>query len=202
MAQSVRFWFDPACPFAWVTSRWITEVATVRDITVDFNVISLGVLNEDKQDQNDPGTKAIWQGARTALAVRERHGTQKVAEFYTEAGTRIHNQGYGVDRYDEALPEALKAIGLSDAEDILTASQDTSYDEGLRESTKTALSLVGNDVGTPIIAIGDSAFFGPVLTRIPRGEEAGKLWDGFEALVNYPYFYELKRSRSTSPEFD
>lgn len=92
MPQTVKFWFDPACPFAWITSRWITEVEKVRDINVDFHVISLGVLNEDKQDQDDPGTKAVWQGARVALAVRERHGADKVAEFYTAVGTRVHNE--------------------------------------------------------------------------------------------------------------
>ena len=201
MTQPIKFWFDPACPFAWITSRWITEVEKVRDINVDFNVISLGVLNEDHQDQDDPGTKAIWQGARVALAVRERHGADKVAEFYGAAGTRIHNEGYGTDRYHEALPEALKEIGVSDADDIIEASTTSTYDEGLRESTKQALSLVGNDVGTPIIAIGDTGFFGPVLTRIPRGEEAGKLWDGFVALVEYPYFSELKRARHGDLDF-
>ncbi|HJF15454.1 MAG TPA: DsbA family protein [Enteractinococcus helveticum] len=201
MAQTVKFWFDPACPFAWITSRWIREVEQVRDIKVDFEVISLGVLNEKTQDQDDPDTKATWQGARTALAVRERHGAEKVSEFYTAAGTRIHNEGYGIQRYDDALKEALKEIGVHDANEIFEESKKDTYDEGLRESTRCALELVGDDVGTPIIAIGDSAFFGPVMTRIPRGEEAGKIWDGFATLVEYPYFYELKRARSTQPEF-
>lgn len=201
MAQTVRFWFDPACPFAWITSRWIREVESVREINVDFNVISLGVLNEAKQDQDDPNTQAIWQGARVALAVRERHGADKVAEFYTAAGTRIHNEGYGTERYDDALTEALTAIGITDAADILQESTKDTYDDGLRQSTAQALSLVGDDVGTPIIAIGDAAFFGPVMTRIPRGEEAGKIWDGFATLVEYPYFYELKRARNSELDF-
>lgn len=178
------------------------EVETVRDISVDFHVISLAVLNEEKQDQQDPGTIALWQGARASLAVRERHGATKVADFYTAAGTLIHNQGFGVDRYDEVLPAALQEIGIDDAQDILEAITTDTYDEGLRTSTRNALDLVGNDVGTPVIAVGDTAFFGPVITRIPRGEEAGKLWDGFQALLNYPYFYELKRARTTSPEFE
>lgn len=201
MAQTVKFWFDPACPFAWITSRWIREVEQVRDIKVDFQVISLGVLNEKNQDQDAPRTKAIWQGARTVIAVRQRHGADKVSEFYTAAGTRIHNEGYGTDRYDEALSEALQEIGIEDAEQILAESKTEACDEALRESTKAALSLVGNDVGTPIIAIGESAFFGPVMTRIPRGEEAGKLWDGFVTLAEYPYFYELKRARNTDLDF-
>lgn len=201
MTQTVRFWFDPACPFAWVTSRWMHEVAQVRDVQVDFNVISLGVLNEAKNDQNAPATKALWQGARVALAVRERHGTEKVAEFYTAAGTRIHNQGYGTERYGEALSEALKEIDVSDAAEILEESKTDTYDQSLRESTKAALALVGDDVGTPIIAIGDAAFFGPVMTRIPRGEQAGKIWDGFATLLEYPYFYELKRDRNTKLDF-
>lgn len=201
MAQTVRFWFDPACPFAWITSRWMREVEQVRDVEVDFQVISLGVLNEDKQDQEDPRTQAIWQGARAALAVRERHGADQVAEFYTAVGTRVHNEGYGTEGYDEALSEALEEIGVSDAAEILEESKQNTQDDGLRESTKCALALVGDDVGTPIIAIGDSAFFGPVMTRIPRGEEAGKLWDGFSTLVEYPYFYELKRARTTDLDF-
>ena len=201
MAQTVKFWFDPACPFAWITSRWIREVEQVRDITVDFQVISLGVLNEKNQDQDDPRTKAIWQGARAAIAVRQRHGAAKVSEFYTAAGTRIHNEGYGTERYDDALSEALEEIGIEDAEQILAESTTDACDEALRESTKAALALVGNDVGTPIIAIGESAFFGPVMTRIPRGEEAGKLWDGFVTLAEYPYFYELKRARNTDLDF-
>ncbi|HIY86105.1 MAG TPA: DsbA family protein [Candidatus Yaniella excrementavium] len=201
MSQTVKFWFDPACPFAWITSRWIREVEEVRDIKVDFNVISLGVLNEKKEDPNNPETQKKWQGARAALAVRERHGVQKVSEFYTAAGTRIHNQGYGIDDYEAALSEALKEIGVDDAAEILAESTKETYDQGLRDSTQAALSLVGNDVGTPIIAIGESAFFGPVMTRIPRGEQAGKIWDGFAALVEYPYFYELKRARNTDLDF-
>ena len=201
MTQTVKFWFDPACPFAWITSRWITEVEKVRDITVDFNVISLGVLNEEKQDQNDPETKAIWQGARTAQLVRERHGADKVAEFYTAAGTRIHNEGYGVERYSDALPEALNEIGVDDADQILEASTTDASNEALRASTKDALSYVGDDVGTPIIVVGDKGFFGPVLTRIPRGEDAGKLWDGFSILVEYPAFAELKRARDGELDF-
>lgn len=201
MTQTVRFWFDPACPFAWVTSRWMREVAQVRDVYVDFNVISLGVLNEAKDDQNAPKTKALWQGARVALAVRERHGAEKVAEFYTAAGTRIHNQGYGTERYAEALSEALEEINVSDAAELLDESKTDTYDQGLRDSTKAALALVGDDVGTPIIAIGDAAFFGPVMTRIPRGEQAGKIWDGFSTLVEFPYFYELKRDRNTELDF-
>jgi len=201
LSQTVKFWFDPACPFAWITSRWIREVEEVRDIKVDFNVISLGVLNEKKEDPNNPETQKKWQGARAALAVRERHGVQKVSEFYTAAGTRIHNQGYGIDDYEAALSEALKEIGVDDAAEILAESTKETYDQGLRDSTQAALSLVGNDVGTPIIAIGESAFFGPVMTRIPRGEQAGKIWDGFAALVEYPYFYELKRARNTDLDF-
>lgn len=201
MSQTVKFWFDPACPFAWITSRWIREVEQVRDITVDFHVISLGVLNEGKDDPNDPETAKKWQGARVALAVRERHGVDTVADFYTAAGKRIHDAGYGMDQYEEALSEALEEIGVSDAAEILEASQGDTYDQGLRDSTAGALELVGDDVGTPIIAIGESAFFGPVMTRIPRGEQAGKIWDGFSTLVKYPYFYELKRARTTDLDF-
>jgi len=201
LTQSVRFWFDPACPFAWITSRWMREVEQVRDVAVDFNIISLGVLNEGKDDPNDLETQNKWQGARVAMAVRQRHGADKVGEFYTAAGTRIHNEHYGMDRYEEALSEALEEIGVEDRDEILSESQNDTYDQDLRDSTKNALSLVGNDVGTPIIAIGESAFFGPVMTRIARGEQAGKIWDGFANVVEFPYFYELKRARTTELDF-
>ena len=125
----------------------------------------------------------------------------KVAEFYTAAGTRIHNEGYGVERYSDALPEALNEIGVDDADQILEASTTDASNEALRASTKDALSYVGDDVGTPIIVVGDKGFFGPVLTRIPRGEDAGKLWDGFSILVEYPAFAELKRARDGELDF-
>src|SRR5699024_9150683 len=135
------------------------------------------------------------------LAVLERHGAEKVADFYTAAGTRIHNKGYGLDDYEAALSEALEEIGVDDAAEILEESKKETYDQGLRDSTKAALSLVGGDVGTPIIAIADSAFFGPVMTRIPRGEHAGKIWDGVAALVDFPYFSDLTRSRHPDSDF-
>src|SRR5699024_1496984 len=201
LTQSVRFWFDPACPFAWITSRWMREVEQVRDVAVDFNIISLGVLNEGKDDPNDLKTQNTWQGARVAMAVRQRHGAEIVGQFYTAADTSMHNEGDGMDSYEQAHNEALDEIGVEDRDEILSESQIDTYDQDLRDSTKNALSLVANDVCTPVIAIGESAFFGPVMTRIARGEQAGKIWDGFANVVEFPYFYELKRARTTELDF-
>src|SRR5699024_8925713 len=177
------------------------EVEQVRDVAVDFNIISLGVLNEGKDDPNDLKTQNTWQGARVAMAVRQRHGAEKVGQFYTAAGTRIHNEGYGMDRYEQALTEALDEIGVEDRDEIISESQNDTYEQVLSYSTKNALSLVGNDVGTPDLAIGEAAFFGPVMTRIARGEQAGKICDGFANVVEFPYFYELKLARTTEPDF-
>ncbi|GAA4925161.1 DsbA family protein [Nesterenkonia rhizosphaerae] len=200
MAERVDFWFDPLCPFAWVTSRWILEVEKVRDIEVHWNVMSLGVLNEDKNPSpaQDPEQLARWTPSRAAIAVELAHGEEKVGEFYTAAGTEIHNNGN--KDYISATATALEAIGAEAA--LLEDAQTEKYDERLRASHAAGISKVGTDVGTPIVAFGDTAFFGPVITRIPRGEEAGKIFDGAVALAQYPYFFELKRSRTESPQFD
>ncbi|GAA1142824.1 DsbA family protein [Nesterenkonia lutea] len=200
MAERVDFWFDPLCPFAWVTSRWILEVEQVRDVEVHWNVMSLGVLNEDKNPSpaEDPEQLARWIPARTATAVALKHGEDKVGEFYTAVGTEVHNNGNR--DFESATLNALRAVGLE--EELLADAKTDKNDAEMRASHGRGIAMVGQDVGTPIVAFQGTAFFGPVLTRIPRGEEAGKVFDGAVALAEYPYFFELKRSRTESPVFD
>lgn len=203
MSEKVTFWFDVSCPFCWVTSRWIKEVEQVRDITVDWVPMSLSVLNDGRD--LDPGymkkMEANWGPARVFAAVATKE-PEKLDELYTMLGTKIHHggqggkEGYGA--YNALIVEALAEVGL-DASYADVADTDT-VDEQLRAFHKTAMDEVGNDVGTPVVKFGDTAFFGPVITRIPRGEEAGKLFDASVQLASFPYFFEIKRSRTESPQ--
>lgn len=200
MAERVDLWFDPLCPFAWVTSRWILEVEKVRDIDVHWNVMSLGVLNQDKNPSpaDDADQRARWTPSRAATAVKLALGDEKVGEYYTAVGTEIHNNDN--KDYVAATAKALEQIG-ADAS-LLEQAQTDQNDDEMRASHAAGINQVGQDVGTPIVAFQGTAFFGPVLTRIPRGEDAGKIFDGSVALAEYPYFFELKRSRTERPVFD
>ena len=196
---NVDFWFDPLCPFAWITSRTVLEVEQVRDIETTWHIMSLAYLNEDKDISEEYRAilKDAWQPVRVCMAVQQQHGQEKLAELYTALGTRKHNEG--ADKLDRSLIEqSLTDAGLPT--DLADAMDDTSYDEEIKKSHHAGMDQVGYEVGTPTIAIDGHAFFGPVLTKIPRGEEAGRLWDGAVALSAFPYFAELKRTRQ--PELD
>lgn len=206
MADKVTFWFDVSCPFAWITSRWIREVERVRDIEVEWRPMSLSVLNEGRELPEDYRRlmDANWGPARVFAAVAVEDGLDRLGALYTELGTRIHDQGRGglehIDDYPGLFAEALAAAGLP-AERAAAAGTDA-YDDRLREFHAEAMAAVGDEVGTPVVKMGDTAFFGPVLTRIPRGEEAGRIFDGALLLAGYPHFFELKRSRTERPRFD
>ncbi|MFC8510309.1 DsbA family protein [Streptomyces sp. NPDC057411] len=205
---TAEFFFDPLCPWAWMTSRWMLEVEKVRPVDVQWKVMSLAVLNENRLDELPAEyremleTKA-WGPVRVVIAAQQLHGDEVVGKLYTALGTRFHNEGEGPTR--EAIVGALTDVGLPESLADF-ADQDT-YDTELRASHKEGIEKVGQDVGTPVIAVpgpdGDEvAFFGPVVTPTPRGEAAARLWDGTLLVASTPGFYEIKRTRTAAPSFE
>jgi 2-hydroxychromene-2-carboxylate isomerase len=193
------FWFDPRCPYAWLTSRWMLEVEKVRDVQTTWHVMSLVVLNEDRQIADDyrEWLRAGMGPVRVLIAAEQRLGNEVLLPLYTAMGERKH---LAKDELTQpVIEDALEAAGLP--RDLVEAFDDASLDPAVRASHQGAMDLVGDDVGTPTIAIDGAAFFGPVISRVPRGEDAGRMWDGAVLLAGFPDFYELKRSRTGELDF-
>jgi 2-hydroxychromene-2-carboxylate isomerase len=197
--SAADFWFDPACPFAWITSRWILEVESVRDVDVTWHIMSLAYLNQDKDipDEYREFLQTAWGPVRVLMAAEQKYGKDVLLPLYTAMGTRIHLEKQDKDRamVEAALAEAGLDVSLADAMD------DSSYDAAIAESHHRGMDQVGNEVGTPTIAVNGRAFFGPVISKAPKGEEAGRLWDACVTLGGYQHFYELKRSRTEDLDF-
>jgi 2-hydroxychromene-2-carboxylate isomerase len=199
MTSHADFWFDPLCPFAWITSRWMLEVHQVRDVETTWRVMSLAYLNQDKdisQEYRELLAPA-WGPVRVLIKVEQEHGNDQLLPLYTAMGTRIHLEKSGITR--EMVVASLEEVGLP--VELADAMDDSSLDEAVATSHHAGMDQVGDDVGTPTIAIEGTAFFGPVISKAPRGEEAGKLWDGILAAASYPLFFELKRSRTAELDF-
>ncbi|GAA3203489.1 disulfide bond formation protein DsbA [Dactylosporangium siamense] len=199
-------WFDPRCPWAWITSRWLLEVERVRPVDVRFHVMSLSILNEGRDDipqRYKEGLAKGWGPVRVAIAAEQKFGNEVLRPLYTALGTRIHHekQELGRELYETVLTDAGLPAQLADYADS------TEFDEQLRESHFAGMNPVGMDVGTPVIHVpGEDgkliAFFGPVITPAPKGEAAGRLWDGTLLVAGTPGFFEIKRSRDVGPVFD
>ena len=197
----VDFWFDPLCPWAWITSRWMLEVAKVREVAPRWHVMSLAVLNEGRDDLPEGYKEAMaqaWGPVRVCVAAEQKFGSDAVLPLYTAIGTRFHNEKAEQNR--ATIEASLAEAGLP--ADLAHAMDSTEYDEAVRASHTDGIERVGLEVGTPIISVGEASIFGPVITPIPRGEAAGRLWDGVLLCLQTPGFFELKRSRTNPPIFD
>jgi len=202
--EDVRFWFDPLCPWAWITSRWILEVETVRPVRADWRIMSLAYLNliqhggDGLSEEYLERMSRAWGPVRVCAAAAQHSGPGILGPLYTAIGTRFHNEGRRDD--PDAIPEALAEVGLPGS--LVSAAESTEFDRMIKDSHHEAFDDVGLDVGTPVLRIRGRALFGPVITPAPRGEAAGRLWDGLALVAEADGFFELKRSRDRKPSFE
>ena len=202
--ETVQFWFDPVCPWAWITSRWMLEVEKVRPVQTEWRIMSLAYLNltqhegEGLSEEYLERMSRAWGPVRVCAAAAKHAGPEILGPLYTAIGTRLHNEGRRDD--PTVLPEALAEVGLP--ESLASAADSTEFDEAIKSSHHEAFDDVGLDVGTPVIRIKGNALFGPVITPAPKGEAAGRLWDGLVLVTEADGFFELKRTRDRKPSFE
>jgi len=192
-------WFDPICPWAWMTSQWLMEVEHVRDVEVTWSVMSLSVLNEGRdlsQDYRDKMERS-WAPVRVITAAVQQYGPSVIKPLYDAMGSRIHLDGE--QDYLRVIEAALQEVGLS--ANLLRFADSPEVDVELRASHQRAMDLVGDDVGTPVICVDGVSFFGPVVSPAPTGEQAGRLWDGCLLVAGTPGFFEIKRTRTVGAIF-
>lgn len=194
----VEFWFDPACPFCWLTSRWITSIASERSLELEWRPISLKFKNDPPPDSPYFARIAFTHSLlRVVESVRAAGHADRIGDLYREFGRKIHHEG----SFDFDVASILTDLGLDPAH--AAAFDDESFDRIIRSSMDDGLALTGPDVGTPIIAVeidGERrGFFGPVINEFPSHANALRLWDGYVALIGVPEFFELKRTRTGSP---
>jgi 2-hydroxychromene-2-carboxylate isomerase len=202
--EDVQFWFDPLCPWAWITSRWMLEVEKVRPVRTDWRIMSLAYLNliqHEGQGLNEEYLERMsraWGPIRVVAAAAQHSGQDILGPLYTAIGTRLHNQGRRED--PQVIPDALAELGLPAA--LAAAADSDELDQLIKDSHNEAFDQVGIDVGTPVIRIAGNTIFGPVITPAPRGEAAGRLYDGVALVTATDGFFELKRTRDRKPSFD
>lgn len=199
-SHTADFWFDPVCPWAWMTSRWMLEVAKVRDVAVNWHLLSLAHLNEGRDLPADYVAllDKAWGPIRVIAAARAQAGDDIVLPMYTAIGTRFHVQA---DKdFPSVIAASLAELGLP--AELADAATSTQFDAEIKAEHAKGIDQVGDDVGVPIVSFGGVAFFGPVVSPAPKGEAAGRLWDGTLLVAGTPGFYELKRSRTLGPIFD
>lgn len=200
----VPFWFDPLCPWAWITSRWLLEVETVRAVRADWRIMSLAYLNLVQRDGEglSPAYRQLMEGAwgnvRVCAAAADQHGHHVLGPLYTAIGTRLHHQRRRED--PTVITDALAEVGLPQS--LTHAATSTAFDPHIRASHHEAFDAVGLDVGTPVLRIAGTTLFGPVVTPAPRGEAAGRLWDGLVLIARTDGFFELKRTRDRKASFE
>jgi 2-hydroxychromene-2-carboxylate isomerase len=198
---TANFWFDPLCPWAWIASRWMLEVQEVRPVDVSWHIMSLAELNSGREELSDKYKKLMqeaWGPVRVCMAATAERGAEVLGPLYTALGTRFHNEKLPRER--ATYVAALEEVGLPAA--LADAADDPSWDDAIRVSHHEGMDPVGMDVGTPVIEVEGVSFFGPVISPIPKGDAAGKLWDGVVLVAATDGFFELKRSRTRDPIFD
>jgi 2-hydroxychromene-2-carboxylate isomerase len=202
--EQVQFWFDPLCPWAWITSRWMHQVEKVRPVQTDWRIMSLAYLNviqhegEGFSEDYLARMSTAWGPVRVCAAAAAEKGDSVLGDLYTAIGTRFHVEKRRDD--PRVFPESLEQVGLPAS--LSEAAESTEFDDTIKKSHHEAFDQVGIDVGTPVIRVRGNAFFGPVVTPAPKGEAAGKLWDGFVLIAETDGVFEIKRSRDRRPTFE